>query len=233
MIHVKHPGSELSATDARYDEAMSDDLTSEKTAGAQQVHAVFDWVDYRGERDQVVKLLATYRDWLATEALMAGGIGPAEVGRLWHRHIADSLTFLAGLSGQATVLDVGTGVGLPGIPLAIALPRVSFTLLDRSERRCDLASRALRVLELTNVEVIQGAVERLSLPHEAAVSRAFAAPASLAPILRRLLPGGTVAVLAGSHGEVEPTGPGNFETIRIPKHVLGESAWLAKVSLSS
>ncbi len=48
---------------------------------------------------------------------------------------------------------MGTGVGLPGIPLAILAPGVSFTLIDRSQRRCDLAARAVRILGLDNVTV--------------------------------------------------------------------------------
>jgi len=210
---------------------MANDLTRAKTDGIQRVNAVLDWVDYGRTRNEVVHRLAKYRDWLATEAVTAGGIGPAEVSRLWGRHLADSLTFMAGLDDNATIVDVGSGVGLPGIPLAIALPDVTFTLLDRSERRCDLASRALRVLRLTNADVVLGDAADLTLPHDAAVSRAVASPARFVPILRRLLPNGTVAVLAGSRGEGPPTEPGDFETIRVPKHVLGESAWLAKVSL--
>lgn len=210
---------------------MADGAAPAKTDGIQRVDAVLDWVGYGRARNEVVNQLGRYRDWLGTEAVTAGGIGPAEVGRLWGRHLADSLTFMAGLGGCAAVVDVGSGVGLPGIPLAIALPDVTFTLLDRSERRCDLASRALRVLRLTNVDVVLGDAAGLTFSHDAAVSRAVASPSSITPILRRLLPNGTVAVLAGSRGEVAPRERGDFETIQIPEHVLGESAWLAKVSL--
>ena len=68
-------------------------------------------------------LLAEFAVWLAGEGAEAGGIGPAETDRIIDRHIADALTFAAAWEaapGQA--LDVGSGVGLPGIPLAIALP---------------------------------------------------------------------------------------------------------------
>ena len=195
------------------------------------VDAVFDWLDYAGDRTAALKLLVTFHTWLATEATVAGGIGPAEGDRLWRRHIADSLAFMAGMDPAEAVVDVGSGVGLPGIPLAIALPQVQFSLLDRSERRCDLANRAIRILNLSNVEVIHGDARSQRLPHDAAVSRAFAAPVEMAVTLRRLLPGGTYAVLGGSHRTTPPLEEGNFEVIRIPAHVLGDAAWLAKVSL--
>ena len=99
--------------------------------------------------------------WLAGEAAAAGGIGPDEHGRMWARHLADSLTFAGGWVDAPPpdqLLDVGAGVGLPGIPLAILWPNTLVTLLDRSGRRVDLAQRAVRRLGLNNVEVRQGDV---------------------------------------------------------------------------
>ena len=206
--------------------------TEHEPVDRQRVHKVLDWLEYGGDRKAALELLTRFHSWLATEAMAAGGIGPAETGRLWSRHIADSLTFMAGLRHPGAVVDVGSGVGLPGIPLAIALPGVSFSLLDRSERRCDLADRAVRVLELKNVEVVQADYRQVTLPHDTAVSRAVAAPAAFAGALRRLLPEGTSAVLGGSAGTTEPPRSGDIEILRVPPDVLGKEAWLAKVSLS-
>lgn len=205
----------------------------EEPVGIQRVHAVLDWLDYARGREEAIELLTAFRAWLATEAVVAGGIGPSEVARLWSRHIADSLTFMAGLNDPSTVVDVGSGVGLPGIPLAIVLQATDFTLLDRSERRCDLASRAIRILGLRNVEVVQGDYGQMRLPHEAAVSRAVAAPLGFLAALRRLLPEGTHAVLGGSHGTTEPPESKSLEIIRVPEHVMGDETWLVKVSLSA
>ena len=207
--------------------------THQEPVDEHRVHKVLDWVEYGEERAAALELLARFHSWLATEAMAAGGIGPAEKGRLWSRHIADSLTFLAGLRQPTAVVDVGSGVGLPGIPLAIVLPGVSFSLLDRSERRCDLADRAIRVLELENVEVVQADYRRVTLPHDTAVSRAVTAPTDFAAELHRLLPDGTSAVLAGSAGATEPPRSGDIEIIQVPPDVLGKAAWLAKVSLSA
>ncbi len=211
---------------------MTPNRTEEEPVDGQRVHKVLDWLHYSQDRRGVLDLLTTFHSWLATEATDAGGIGPGEANRLWSRHIADSLTFMVGLRRPRAVVDVGSGVGLPGIPLAIALPEVGFTLLDRSERRCHLAERAVRILELSNVEVVQRDYQRVTLPHDTAVSRAVATPAAFAGELRRLLPEGTLAVLGGSYGVSDPPRSGDFEILRVPPDVLGEAAWLAKVSLS-
>lgn len=102
--------------------------------------------------------LEALADWLRGEAVPAGGLGPREPGRIWTRHIADSLSFAGGWPGSPPdeLLDVGAGVGLPGIPLAVLWPRTQVTLLDRSGRRVDLARRAVRQLGIGNVDVRLG-----------------------------------------------------------------------------
>ncbi|GMQ93364.1 MAG: hypothetical protein BMS9Abin12_0841 [Acidimicrobiia bacterium] len=103
-----------------------------------------------GQRAMFVR----YQSWLLDEAMPAGGIGPGEAHRIFDRHIADSLVFAKLIQNEArTLVDVGSGVGLPGIPIAIACPHIAVTLVDRSERRAGLASRACRILELDRVVV--------------------------------------------------------------------------------
>lgn len=105
-------------------------------------------------------LLMQYEEWLGTEAIVAGGIGPHEVARLFDRHVLDSLAYIKGLSDDAQdVLDVGGGVGLPSIPIAIARPQLEVTMIDRSEGRTRLARRAIRILGLSNVAVSTGDVD--------------------------------------------------------------------------
>ncbi len=101
--------------------------------------------------------LGHFASWLVTEAIPAGGLGPREADRIWGRHVADSLAFACGWQvPPAEILDVGTGVGLPGIPLAILWPECAVTLLDRGGRRIRLLTRAVHVLGLDNVHVAQG-----------------------------------------------------------------------------
>lgn len=107
--------------------------------------------DFRLER------LSQFASWLVTEAIPAGGLGPREADRIWGRHVADSVTFACGWEvPPVEILDVGTGVGLPGIPLAILWPECAVTLLDRGGRRIRLLTRAVHVLGLDNVHVAQG-----------------------------------------------------------------------------
>ena len=64
-------------------------------------------------------LLAIYRDWLVSEALPAGGLGPAEAVRIDQRHIADSLLVAAPMLEPEMIGELWAGVGLPGISLAV------------------------------------------------------------------------------------------------------------------
>lgn len=81
----------------------------------------------------------------------------------WERHVLDSLTLLpllAELPDGARVIDVGSGGGVPGIPLAITMPRVCFTLLEATGKKAAFLSRTVAALGLTNVEVVHDRAER-------------------------------------------------------------------------
>jgi 16S rRNA (guanine(527)-N(7))-methyltransferase RsmG len=169
--------------------------------------------------------LDQYRAWLLSEAVRAGGIGPNETDRIDNRHIGDSLLFAGGFPlGPDQILDVGSGVGLPGIPLSIIMPDTSFSLLDRSGRRVDLMRRAARVLELENVEAIHGDISDWSTPVDGIVSRASLSPEqAVASFSRILKPGGT-AVVGGSWAA--PPSVIGFELLEIPGSVLDQRVWL-------
>ena len=110
-----------------------------------------------------VDALVRYAQFLVEEAPVAGGIGPAEADRIFDRHIGDALAFLAGMPGQpATLVDVGSGVGLPGIPLAIAMPSTALTLVERSARRTHLLRRVVRILGLSNTIIMEGDIARVT-----------------------------------------------------------------------
>ena len=95
-------------------------------------------------------------------------------------HLLDSLTLtgLAGLEGR-TVVDVGTGAGFPGVPLAIARPSARVTLLDSLGKRVDFLQESCRALGLDNVECVHGRAEEFAGERretfDLAVSRAVAA----------------------------------------------------------
>lgn len=83
----------------------------------------------------------------------------------WDRHILDSLTLmgvLADLPEGARLIDVGTGGGLPGIPLAICMPHLQFTLLEATGKKIEFLRAVVEWLALKNVHVVQGRAEGIA-----------------------------------------------------------------------
>lgn len=166
-----------------------------------------------------------YGGWLGDEGQRAGGIGPSEWDRMESRHLGDSLLFAACLEKPPTeIWDLGSGLGLPGIPLAIALPESRLLLVDRSRRRVDLMRRAIRILGLANCDVRQGEILDLKDRTDVIVSRASLPPPKLLPVVERHLEPGGMGVVAGSWRK-RPEFPG-WETEEIPSHVLDHPVWL-------
>lgn len=169
--------------------------------------------------------LAEYRDWLLTEAVKAGGIGPYETERIDNRHIGDSLLFAGGFPiNPKHVLDVGSGVGLPGIPLSILMPDTRFSLLDRSGRRIELMKRAVRVLDLENVEVVLGDIANWQTPVDGIVSRASLSPDQAVTSFTRILGPEGRAVVGGSWAS--PPEVVGFDLMEVPGAVLDQRVWL-------
>ncbi|HXZ49654.1 MAG TPA: 16S rRNA (guanine(527)-N(7))-methyltransferase RsmG [Usitatibacter sp.] len=117
-------------------------------------------------------------------------------------HVLDSLTLLPYVAGARTLLDVGTGAGLPGIPLAVARPDLAVTLLDSSHKKCAFLRQAKAELALANVEVVCERVESWK-PRErfdAVVSRAFSDLADFVAQARHLVAeGGRLIAMKGVH----------------------------------
>lgn len=92
------------------------------------------------------------------------------------RHILDSLALVPLLESGKNYIDVGTGPGLPGIPLAIALPDSNFTLLDTLGKRVRFMVQVKHLLKLDNIDPTQSRVEEFQpeVPFDAILSRAFA-----------------------------------------------------------
>lgn len=172
--------------------------------------------------------LSTYQEWLATEGVAGGGVAPGEIDRLSDRHIGDSLLFSLVISEDGPILDVGSGVGLPGIPLGVVFPGTEILCLDRSGKRVDLANRAIRVLDLKNVRAVQGSVEQFSGRFRTVVSRAAIPPERFYPILLDILEPGGTAILGGSW-KAPPVHPG-FETREIAEKILKQRVWILMMS---
>jgi 16S rRNA (guanine527-N7)-methyltransferase len=115
------------------------------------------------------------------------------------RHLLDSLSVLPQLHGTR-VLDIGTGAGLPGIPLALARPDLAFTLLDSNAKKTRFATQAMHELGLKNIEVVQERAEKFhpEIKFDTLIARAFASiPDMLAASRHLCAPHGRFLVMKG------------------------------------
>ncbi|WP_432493777.1 16S rRNA (guanine(527)-N(7))-methyltransferase RsmG [Kineococcus gypseus] len=142
-----------------------------------------------------------YHDFLATAGVERGLIGPREVPRLWERHLLNC-AYLGDLIGaEESVVDVGSGAGLPGIPLALARPDLSVQLIEPLERRYTFLREAIGVAGLgEQVAVARGRAEDVTGEFSGSVvtARAVAPLATLygwtMPLCR---PGGHLLAIKG------------------------------------
>ena len=147
-----------------------------------------------------LETITRYVDILASRGIDWGLIGPREADRLWGRHVLNSAV-LAGLPGQgARVLDVGSGAGLPGVPLAIARPDLAVVLLEPLLRRYEFLVQVVDELELGDrVQVVRGRAEDLHDNFDVVTARAVAPLGKLLGWTKPLfLPDGELLALKGS-----------------------------------
>lgn len=126
------------------------------------------------------KTIRQYVDILVSRGVDWGLIGPREIGRLWERHILNSIALESLIPEGCRVADVGSGAGLPGIPLAILRPDLDMTLIEPMLRRSNFLTEALDELGLDDrVTVVRGRAEDADLHVDVVVSRAVAKLATL------------------------------------------------------
>ncbi len=158
--------------------------------------------DVFGENYQTAQ---DYVDILASRGVDWGLIGPREVDRLWPRHVLNSLAIEPMIGEGRTVVDVGSGAGLPGIPLAIKRPDLSVTLLEPLLRRANFLTEAVAELGLDErVTVVRVRAEEHRERYDVVTARAVAAlPKLLGWCLPLLAPRAELLALKGESAEQE------------------------------
>jgi 16S rRNA (guanine527-N7)-methyltransferase len=142
-----------------------------------------------------------YAELLTGPAVERGLIGPEEADRIWPRHLLNCAAVAELVPHPATLVDLGSGAGLPGIVLAMLLPDVEVTLLEPMARRVSFLNECVATLSLDNAAVRRGRAEDMAgqLAADVVVARAVAPLDRLAPLAAGLArPGGLVLAMKGA-----------------------------------
>jgi 16S rRNA (guanine527-N7)-methyltransferase len=154
-----------------------------------------------------------------------------EMARL---HILDSLAIVPHIEGRR-VIDIGTGAGLPGIPLAICLPEIRFTLLDSNAKKTRFVQQVALELKLKNVDVIHSRVENYDpeTAYDAVLTRAFASLPEIVKLTAHLLgKDGVLLAMKGQNPDAELAGISANKTV-IPVSVPGSNVERCLVRIQS
>lgn len=165
-----------------------------------------------------------YVDLLATSGIERGLIGPREVPRLWSRHVLNCAVVAELIAGDSTVIDIGSGAGLPGIPIALARPDLVVTLVEPLDRRCRWLHEVIDDLGLPVTVVRARAQEAVGVldPADVVTARAVAPLAKLARLALPLCrPDGIVLALKGRSVQDEiAAGAGTLRSERVTATIL-------------
>ncbi|MDR0290580.1 MAG: 16S rRNA (guanine(527)-N(7))-methyltransferase RsmG [Treponema sp.] len=203
-------------------------------------------------REAVFSLLVKYIAEIELHNPALSLVGTNDRKELIVRHILDSLAPLGIISGmgpsiarQFSIADVGSGAGLPGIPLAIAMPDVEFTLIERKGRRAGFLRNVKAALNISNVSVEEAEMEKIKPGRFSLVTfRAFKPlePKMYKKLARLCVAGGCLAAYKGRREKIEeemaalekalPDIIGHWEYVPCPVPFLDEQRWLVIVKRS-
>jgi 16S rRNA (guanine527-N7)-methyltransferase len=111
---------------------------------------------------------------LIEDGVKLGLIGPREVDRIWDRHILNCAAISELITDGQSIIDIGSGAGLPGLVLAILNPQSKVTLIEPMQRRCDFLTNTVKKLDLKNVSILKNRAENVSVQAQVVTSRAVA-----------------------------------------------------------
>lgn len=199
--------------------------TTPSERGGEDSHQPVSTEELRAYLGTAYDLVAGFHDLLAQEGVTRGLIGPREVPKLWERHLMNSAAVAPFLPVAGSVVDIGSGAGLPGVVLAAMRPDLDVVLLEPMERRVTWLTEVVSTLGLTSVEVVRGRADELHGRRlfDVATARAVAPLDRLVtwslPLLRQ---GGVLVALKGSQaaqeleaarGAIEAAGGGTGEVL--------------------
>jgi 16S rRNA (guanine527-N7)-methyltransferase len=137
-------------------------MTSRPEAGAEGPGEILPGPSASAVFGNRLPLAVAYADLLVTDGVVRGLIGPREAPRIWERHLINCAVVSELIPIGASVVDVGSGAGLPGIVLAVARPDLTITLVEPLARRTAFLSEAVTKLGLdTTVTVVRGRAEEV------------------------------------------------------------------------
>ena len=145
--------------------------------------------------------IRAYANFLETAGIERGLIGPREADRIWERHIFNCLPVTTLFTEGATVFDIGSGAGLPGVVIALARPDLTVTLIEPLERRVEFLQEAVLGL---NIEVIRGRSQDVKATADYVTARAVAPLEKLKKISWHLLKtNGSLLAMKGEKAQEE------------------------------
>ena len=148
--------------------------------------------------------IRAYAEFLTTAGIERGLIGPREGERIWERHILNCLPVTQLLPQGASLFDIGSGAGLPGIVIALARPDLSVTLIEPLERRVAFLNEAVEGL---NIEVIRGRAQDVKKSADFVTARAVAPLEKLKKMSWHMVKtGGSLLAMKGESASSEMEG---------------------------
>ncbi len=160
---------------------------------------------FPGQEDAI----RAYAEFLTTAGIERGLIGPREGERIWDRHIFNCLPITQLLPQGASLFDIGSGAGLPGIVIALARPDLKVTLIEPLERRVEFLNEAVAAIATTGVEiaVIRGRAQDVKKSADFVTARAVAPMEKLKKISWHMVKtGGSLLAMKGESAANEMVG---------------------------
>ena len=142
-----------------------------------------------------------YAQFLGSVGIERGLIGPREADRIWERHIFNSLPVISLIAQGSSLIDIGSGAGLPGIPIALARPDIQVTLIEPLARRVDFLQEAVADLDIS---LLHSRAQDCAVTADYVTARAVASVEKLKAMSWHLLKaGGSLLAIKGENAAQE------------------------------